>query len=468
MAKNIKTVLEILHSKGPLLTSDLAEIYRKRGLSATAARQRVYRRSKEVRTLYGLPFPKNTKFLYLESHFGEPRFFDALVTKLEKTSPSYAAAISGLSARNGICLVDNWDIVSGSPVLQQKHIASQEILKRLKSVKLFSEITVTGIGTAICFNDRVFAPNVEGFRARITLENILINIVKNWAVRMGYSSTGTISMRSDAKTTLPKFSTHCFDIVGPSYLHSVTKRSKGNIKNGYFVADVLWHDELTEKHVSSFLHKIKTLSVLRGLSNFQPMIIANGFTKKSLMKCRGNGVMAVTPDTLLGRDVAQALLELFDVLKRAAEISIGNPDKIEQIFNKLSAIEGLTANLRGAMFEMITGHIVRSLNAGSIDIGEIVTDYATQSKADIDVRLVSENSVTCYECKGYASHVEVSLSAFGLAYLSNFLTNRQRVLSRLYLGKIRPLSFWQSQPLLPSFSLTCVHYSSQVNSVMWV
>jgi hypothetical protein len=408
MTKRIESVERLLGIHGPMLTSDISAIYRDQGLSASAARQRVSRRSDVVKTLHGLPFPKNSKFLYLEGAFGDQNFINALIKKLEETSPAYSSAMSGLTSRQGICLRDNWDIVSGSPVLQKGHISSEEVLKRLKSVKLLSETSVAGVGDCVIFAENVASPtNYAAFRARLTLEHILIDIVKDWSVRMGFSSTNTIAIRNGA--TLPKFSTHCFDIVGPSYLHSLTKKKTGSLQNGFFIADIIWQDDLNKTGVSGFLRKVSTLTSLRNLGKFQSMLVSNSFTKDALMFCRSKGVMAVTPDTLLGRDVAQALLELLDTLERAAAVAIKNPEKIQAIFDKLSIITGLSGNLRGALFEMIIGNMVKALHAGSIDIGEIVTDPSSKGKADIDVRLVKQDAIICYECKGYASHRQVTL-----------------------------------------------------------
>ncbi len=407
MAKKTLSVERILSSYGPMLTSDVSALYRKQGVGAEAARQRVSRRSDAVKTLKGLSFPKNARFLYLEGDFGSSRFFTALIKKLQETSPAYSSAISGLTARGGICFQDYWHIASGSPVLQTGHVASEEILNRLLNVKLFSRENIAGIGHCIVLSDGFTVPNYAAFRTRMTLEQILIETVKNWAIRTGFSSENAIMVRSPSR--LPEFSTHRFDIVGPCFLQALMKHNNGKLKHDFFVADVIWNNELRESDVIAFLRKVATLKSLRKLMTFQPMLVANGFTHEALMLCRSKGIMAVTPDTLLGRDVAQGLMELFDTLERAAAIAIGNPEKIQLMFDNLSQIDGLAGNMRVAMFEMIVTHIVKSLNAGSADIGEIVTDYQTKGKADIDVRLVQPDKVICYECKGHASHIEVTL-----------------------------------------------------------
>jgi hypothetical protein len=266
---------------------------------------------------------------------------------------------------------------------------------------------VAGIGDCILFDDRVMTPNYAEFRSKLALEHILIDMVKNWAIRMCFTSTDSVQIRNTSQQ--PKFSTHNFDLVGPSYLFSLKKQNKSGMKNGFFVADVIWNDELTLLHVSAFLKKITNLSYLKNLGSFQPMLISNGFTKEALMKCRAVGVIAVTPDTLLGRDISAALGQLIETLNKAAEVAIGNPEKIETLFDRLSAIDGISGNLQGALFEMLAGHILKDLYAGSIDIGVIVTDHNTNAQADIDLRHVGGDSVMCVECKGYPSHKKVTL-----------------------------------------------------------
>ncbi|MAI60815.1 MAG: hypothetical protein CBB87_00105 [Micavibrio sp. TMED27] len=407
MVDKHKSVEDIIRSEGPMLSSDIIAIYKKQGVSPSAARQRVRRRNSLVKSLNGLPFPKNTNFLYVEGEFGSPKFFEALVKALLESSPAYACAISGLEARGGICLKTDWDIISAAPVLQQGHLASQEILKRLMAVKLIKELNVAGIGECIVFDDRFGSLNFAEFRSRLALEHIVIDMVKNWAIRMCFTSNDTVQVRNTTKQ--PKFSTHNFDIVGPSYLYALKKRGSTGVQNGFFVADVIWNNELSLAQVSGFLKKITNLSYLKKLGSFQPMLVSNGFTKDALMKCRATGVITVTPDTLLGRDVAQALSQLLETLNKAAEIAIGNPEKIELLFDRLSAIDGISGNLQGALFEMLAGHILKDLYAGSIDIGVIVTDHETSRKADIDLRHVGGDAVTCIECKGYPSHKKVTI-----------------------------------------------------------
>ena len=308
MTGKIPSVVELLRENGPLLTSDISKMYREMGVGESAARQRVRRRSEEAKTLTGLPFPKNARFLFLEGDFGDVRFFKVLIEKLDETNSSYSAAISGMIARKGICLKSHWDIVSGAPVLQKKHIASSEILRRLVLTKLITEITVTGIGNCLILNHRFYAVNFEAFRARLSIERILTEAVRNWAIKMGFSSTNVLEISSPEH--LPQFSTFCFDLVGPSFLHALSVWKKNKPNPGFFVCDVIWQNNMKKGEIDGFLKKIDTLKSLRSLARFQPMLVAASFDKEALFKSRSKGVMTLTPETLFGRDVAEALFDL--------------------------------------------------------------------------------------------------------------------------------------------------------------
>jgi len=128
------------------------------------------------------------------------------------------------------------------------------------------------------------------------------------------------------------------------------------------------------------------------------MLIADNFTPDALRLCRSKGIIATRPETLFGQDVARALADLLQTLTHAASATLS---QIENLFKRLSAIEGSAGNLRGALFELIVGHCVRALEGGSVDIGLIVTSLDRTKRAEIDVRLIREKAVTIYECKGY-------------------------------------------------------------------
>jgi hypothetical protein len=183
--------------------------------------------------------------------------------------------------------------------------------------------------------------------------------------------------------------------------HPLRRRQGDKTAHGFLVADVIVGRTMEEEDVKPFLRKCGMLGQLRGIRPFMPLLIADHFAPGALNACRSKGIIATRPETLFGRDVAAALADLLQVLSNAAAIAAGNPDRIEHLFKRLSAIEGSAGNLRGALFELLVGHMVKEEEGGSIDIGAVVSDASTGKRAEIDVRLVKPRSVTLYECKGY-------------------------------------------------------------------
>jgi hypothetical protein len=397
-------VIDILKKHGPGLSSSLAQHLRAQGLSPEAARQSLSRLPEGARVLFGLPFPKRARFLFLDEHFGTDAFWSALIAAVNEASPAYSAALVALRSRNGIVPSKHFEIVSGSPVKQKGQISAASVAQRLLSVKLLSKLQIEGIGE--CFAVEGGGLNIGQLRARLLTEQVLLDGLRRWAVSLNMASAKQTKIRDDSPE--PQFSTFRFDLCGPCYLRPLRRWKGKTLDAGFLVADVLLGSTLSEDHVSPFIRKCSTLGHLRNNRPFLPMLIADGFTPEALKICRSEGIIATRPESIFGEDVGKALSELLQTLSNAAAISASSPERIEKLFSSLAKIEGSAGNLRGALFEVIVGHLVRSREGGSIDIGEIVLDTETGRRAEIDIRLVKERDVAIYECKGYQSSATVS------------------------------------------------------------
>lgn len=404
------TIIALLRRHGPGLTSTFSLKLQESGLSAAAARQRLSRLPEEVLTLYGLPFPKRTRFIYLEGQFGTPAYWDALIAAVEQSSPAHAAALAGLQSRGGIVPRAHFDIASGAPLRQKRQVSSETVLKRLESVRLVRAIDVEPFGPCVSLasNGELIPVSLHEMRARIATEAVLLDSIKTWAGRMNLASPNTTKVRETG--VIPQFSTCCFDLCGPCYLRPIRRKKEKVVNPAFLVADVIAGTELSERHVLSFLRKCRLLGALRGLSPFLPMLIADGFSTEALSACRKEGIIATTPATLFGKDAARALKDLFETLANAASVAATDPDRIEKLFSQLSKVEGAAGNLRGALFELIVGHMVRAIEGGSIDIGTVIFDKMTSDRAEVDVLLVKEKRITAYECRGYQPTTQIDFA----------------------------------------------------------
>jgi hypothetical protein len=404
------TVTDILELSGPMTTSHAARFLQETGLSPEAARKAVSRRSKGISTLHGLPFPKRARFIYLDVQFGTDNYWSKLTEAIHEANPAYAAALSGLRARGGVVLRKHFDIISGSPTIQKRQLASSVVLERLKSVKLMTSVMIDGLGECVVLgqSNSINSIQLKVLRARLLTESVLLDAIRSWATRMNMTSQKVTRIRDESP--MPKVGTFNFDISGPSYLRPLLSFANGEPQPGFFVADVILGQDLDEQMVSPFIRKCVMLGNLGKVKPVIPMLIADNFTPDALWLCRSKGIIATRPATLFGNDVARALEDLLKTLTNASSAVNETPSQLESLFRRLGAIEGAAGNLRGALFELIVGHSVRSIEGGTVDIGMLVNDRKSGKRAELDVRLVKEKQVSIYECKGYQPSAKVAAS----------------------------------------------------------
>ncbi len=224
--------------------------------------------------------------------------------------------------------------------------------------------------------------------------------LREWVRKLGFASYNAIDIRNDGKA--PEFGSFHWDLRGPSYLLPLATEARDtkNPKPGFFVADVFCTGILDTVHIQYFLRKVQVLKTMRKIVPFIPVLLAESYTPEALRAGRQSGVVMATTRNLFGEAVADAMKSLIRTLAQAAAVAARDPDRVIELLRKLQAIEGAAGNLRGALFEMIVGFLVREVECASIDIGVQVRDHKTQEQTEIDVRLVKERrECWFYECK---------------------------------------------------------------------
>lgn len=395
------TVETILLSEGPALSSEVARRLVAQGCSPDVARQRISRAGSNVRRLKGLVFPRNARFLYHAKHERSEQYWTALSRDIRQASPAYGPALAALQARDGVVPLEQFSIISGSPIRQQGQVSSETVLQRLEAVHLIERSEMQGVGPVVSLRADGYlgSPNFQRLRARLVVEKMLLLALRDWARRLGVASYDKIEIRGDADR-LPTFGTFKWDLCGPSYMVPIVRRQKdGRPKPGFLVGDVIAGAAVDEHAVAAFVRKFSLSSYLKNLPPFMPVLMADGYTPEAFNLGRSHGVMLATPKNLFGRDVAVGLATLLETLSKAAAVAVAKPEVIGELFDKLSSIDGADRNLRGSLFELVVGHLVQARFGGSIDINHLIR-YDT-FRAEIDVRRVVAGEVWIYECKGY-------------------------------------------------------------------
>jgi hypothetical protein len=397
----MNVVESILLEDGPCLSSELARKLAARGLSAEVARQRISRAGPSVLRLKGLVFPRNARFVFHEKQEYTEAYWKALARDIKAASPAYGPALAALQVRDGVVPLPQFAIISGSPIRQLGQVSSDTVLERLEAVRIVERIELEGIGPVVALRADGYLgqPDLQGLRARLVVEKMLLLALRDWARRLGVASYDRIEIRGEGDR-LPTFGTFHWDLCGPSYMVPLVRRQKdAPPKPGFLVADALAGGVINEAAIAAFIRKFTLSSYLKKLPPFLPVLVADGFTQEAFNLGRSQGLMMATPKNLFGRDVAIGLATLLETLSRAAAIAVAKPEVIGQLFDKLGSIEGADRNLRGSLFELVVGHVVQARHGGSIDINHLVR--LDRFSGEIDVRRVLAGDVWIYECKGY-------------------------------------------------------------------
>lgn len=392
---------DVLRKHGPMLSNELAERLVAHGLTAQTARQRIARRTDDVRSIEGLNFTRNVRFIYLAKQYGSPRFWAALIKSLTEDHGAYARALAALRARGGLMPLRHFTIASGSPVEMLRRVAANEVCDRLVGAGLLQHIEVAGVGSCLALSEHLSYLEIpaENMRGRLITEQVLLCAVKTWAQRLALGSFNKFEMR-DSSALQPRFGTFEFDLTAPSYVGGLTSWSSGSVlKPGFLVCDILLNGELSLEGMQPFVHKYESLRSLGKLSRCLPLFVADRYAPEALQLARTKGIVPATPDALFGKEVAQALKALTATLTSAANAAL-DPAKFCQLFDALSHIEGAVGTLRGALFEFVANELARTALHARTTMNRKLREEG-RDVAEIDVTAVVEHQrVHFIECKG--------------------------------------------------------------------
>lgn len=405
-------IVQYLQHYGPTLSSKIKDYLLSRGVKDDAARQRLSRAAVQgVRRLNKL-FPDKAGFLYLDKQYKQPNYWLNLLRDLTDKNTTYGRALNALNAKGGCIKQSQFYTISSAPNIKTDgHLSSDVVLETLIRIG-FLEIKNIENELYVQFAENTPFTVPESFvlRNRQIIEDMLLAHVKEWLKRSSFVSFEAVTSRLQPHHK--GYGPFAWDIVGPSYLRPLVKYDAKNNKltNGFVAADVFLGVELKASEVAYFVYKAQTCSKI-GIPPALLFLVADWFEKEAFDLGKKHGLSFVTPEILFGKDVAESLKELVQVLTHAAAVAAKEPDKISRILHTLSQTDVDFNNLKGALFNLIVGHMVLQGEGGSIDIGKKIRYHseAVPIEREMDVRLcVGNHTVTVYECKGYKSPITLT------------------------------------------------------------
>lgn len=402
MSKN--NVEQILRAHGPMLSTELTRrLISSYGASPEAARKQVQRGCDGMTRLSQIVFPHRARFIYLQKDFGSPYFFQALLTSLEQANSAYFFALGALIERGGAMPINHFLIACGAPISQKGHVSAAQIIERLEKSGLLKRTEIPSLGECIVLmsaEQSLDFSNYSDVRARLLVENILLKAIKDWARNLGLVSYDLVKLRDDPDG-LPKVGTYHWDLSGPSYLFPLAKQSKtGKPSPGFVVCDVALVSQFSKGAAAAFLKKCVTLRFLKKVGSCLQVFVAESFQKDAFNLLKQYGVVPATPESLFGKDVAESLLLLIEILTNTVKAGV-DAETLDTIFRSLSKVEGAAATLRGCLFEFFVAEIAKSAIPGCETEMNRIVKAPSGGKAEIDViAKVKRKAIYFIECKG--------------------------------------------------------------------
>ena len=278
----------LLAAAGPSLSTELIERWVAEGLTSSAARQRLARGLADgfgIVRLAGLRFQHNARFIYLDTQYGDRRFWDAIERVFQDHAPSYWGAVAGLKSRGGVVPASLFAAMTGAPLARKSQLSPERVLERLAAINLLEEFTDLDEQVYIRFKPRhyVIASTAET-RAYLLAEQVALAGLKEWVRGVGFASYDRIRVRGDEQA--PEVSSLEWDLSGPSYTRPLVAKGGKGLRPGFIVADINLRGALDEHAVGNFVRKHDLASSTPRVPPIMPFLIADAYTVPGLQSCQ--------------------------------------------------------------------------------------------------------------------------------------------------------------------------------------
>jgi hypothetical protein len=124
-----------------------------------------------------------------------------------------------------------------------------------------------------------------------------------------------------------------------------------------------------------------------------------------------------------------------------------DPAQFEELFSKLSRIEGAATQLRGTLFEYLAANLARKTLAADVSLNHIFKVPGKQAEADV-VAVRPHQAITLIECKGYSPRATIPDNLFA-RWLEHNVPTCYAALKQHPDWKNLPVAFefWATAPL---------------------
>ena len=234
---------------------------------------------------------------------------------------------------------------------------------------------------------------------------IQLKLLQDWLKKLNFVSFKKNIYRTSLEGSPPQFVSTFWDLTGPSYLYPLL----GNKipKQGSIVCDLFLNSLVSSSQIQYYLNKLEMLKKCRNIPKFLPIILAPSFETDTFSILRNKGIIVATYSNLYGEETAKLFAELYTSLKNLAAAITKDPQKMYELFDKLSTFEGISNQIRGPLFEMICVHLAQNtFLAPFIENSKHIT--SSDKEKELDVFAQNPSEFIIIECKGYLPNHKVT------------------------------------------------------------
>lgn len=145
-----------------------------------------------------------------------------------------------------------------------------------------------------------------------------------------------------------------------------------NANLGYIVADVIMGRELSVADTEYFFQKCERIRRNNRMPPFLAWLIAERFAYDVIEKAQKHGIVCTTPGNLFGKQLAN-LLGLLSQLMEGKEFAVSKTvdiiEKLGELVEQFAHLNSANGNLRGILFEVMVGHWLSRQYQGTLRYG---------------------------------------------------------------------------------------------------
>lgn len=385
---------------------------RELNLKEDVARKRIQRLPDTIYRYRGICANKQS-ILYHKDDWGADGYTEALISVLRMHAKQHYVVIKALEIHDGYIPVDKLASYSISPVEPIKgHKSFDSVILDLERLHLIKKDETS---YALCSD----VANQKRSKAKNLIHNITLEHFNNWARNIGLISYNSTKYNSAC-------SRYQFGLVAPSYVRTLTYKSKGGkVVPAFVVADILIGD-LDKDAILFFTQKLSNMVGLNPNSKYLLFFITDSHDADIYKTLKEAGVIIGNVDELFGEQYSRTIKGILNLIENAGAILKTNPEQYLSLLENIEKLAiGKTNNLKGDLFEMTVGFYHGQL-CQSLEIGKNI--FYEQNHREIDVFAVYQNKVVVAECKGYNKKLDDS-------YIDSWLSDKIPVIRNWILNQ---------------------------------